>query len=143
LSVKRVAIDSDVILDHLYGRASPSVLRQALGVFFCYTTVFQAAEVLAGARGSFELRAMQDAMGAVKLLGVNARGAMRYAQLLREHGALDRWTLLVAGLCLESRLPLVSGRGSIYGEIPGLLIIPPQLFQPGATRAEILAGAQA
>ena len=142
MSLKRVAVDSDIILDHLDGKASPSVLRQLMRLFFCYTTVFQAAEVLSRARTSLELHAMEDAMGAMKLLGVNARGAPRYAELLRKSRSPDRWTVMVAGLCLESRLPLVSGRVREYRRFGGLLLIPPRLIRPGATGEEILAEAR-
>ena len=142
MSLKRVAVDSDIILDHLYGSASPSVLRRLMRAFFCYTTVFQAAEVLSRARTPFELHAMQDAMGAMKLLGVNARGATRYAEMLRKSRSPDRWTVMVAGLCLESKLPLVSGRVREYRRFRELLLIPPRLIRPGATGEEILAEAR-
>jgi len=143
VSLKRVAVDSDVILDHLHGSASPSVIRRLLGIFFCYTTVFQAAEVISRAQTPSELEAMQDAMGAMKLLGVNGRGATRYGQLLRSYGARDRWTVMVAGLCLESRLPLVTGRGQEYRRFPGLLVVGPRLIRPGASAEEILEAARA
>jgi predicted nucleic acid-binding protein len=141
--LKRVAVDSDIILDHLHGSASPSVLRRLLGVFFCYTTVFQAAEVISRARTPSEVEAMQDAMGAIKLLGVNGRGATFYGQLLRKFGTRDRWTVMVAGLCLESRLPLVTGRSREYRRFPGLLVVGPRLIRPGASGEEILNAARA
>jgi predicted nucleic acid-binding protein len=142
MSLRRVVVDSDILLDHLQGTASPSVLRRLMGLFFCYTTVFQAAEVLARARTEREVQATHDAMGAMKILGVNARGASRYAELLRSARARNRWQMLIAGLCLESGLPLATGRAREYRNFPGLLVLPARLITVGAAAEEILEAAR-
>lgn len=142
MSLIRVVVDSDIILDHLEGATSPSVLRRLMGLFFCYTTVFQAAEVLARARTKGEVQAMHDAMGAMKILGVNARGASRYAELLRSARTHDRWRMMIAGLCLESGLPLATGREREYRIFRQLLVLPASLITAGAAAEDILEAAR-
>ena len=65
----KLVVHSDVLLDHLRGADHPSILRRTMGLFFCYTTVFQAIEVFAGMRTAVERRWAEDAMSAMKLLG--------------------------------------------------------------------------
>jgi predicted nucleic acid-binding protein len=113
-----------------------------MGLFFCYTTVFQAAEVLSRGRTPQELQAMRDAMGAMKLLGVNAKGATRYAELLKRFRGRDRWNVMVAGLCLESKLPLVTRRTREFRRFSGLVVVSPGLIRPGASGEQILAKAR-
>jgi len=107
---RRVVVHTDLFLEHLAGTRTPSVLRVAARTFFCYTTVFNAIELFAGARGARERTAMRHAMGAVKVLGLNARSAVRSGALFRKHPKADPLLLLVAGLCIESGLPLLTNR---------------------------------
>ncbi|HTO92766.1 MAG TPA: hypothetical protein VMM80_00300, partial [Bacteroidota bacterium] len=69
----RLVVHTDVLLDHLCGSAHPSALRVAMGRFFCYTTVFQAVELFAAMRTPRARRAAEDAMSAMKILGLNPK----------------------------------------------------------------------
>jgi len=109
LGVFKAVIHTDVFLDHLLGKQEPSVLRLALQKFFCYTTVFQAVDLFSMGRSARELQMISDAMAAMKVLGLNAKSARRYGELIRQRGIKDRWNSMIAGLCLESRLPLLPG----------------------------------
>lgn len=115
---------SDVLLDHLCGGKSPSTLRQAMGMFFCYTTVFQAIEVFAAMHGARERRAARDAMSAMKILGLNPKNAPAYGILFAAHPEHQATDLLIAGLCIDSRLPLLTDRGKDFRGIRRLTVIP-------------------
>ena len=106
--------------------------------FFCYATVFQAIEMFSLARTKRELAAVEDSMAAMKLLGLNPKNAKKYGELMAPKSKYDRWTLLIAGLCVESRLPLLTARGRDFAGVKGLQIVPPALIARHATGAEIL-----
>ena len=72
---QKIVVDTDVILEHLVHREGPSLLRNAMNLFFCYTTVFNAIEAFSAARSEKEIQAVDDAMSAMKVLGLNAKSA--------------------------------------------------------------------
>ena len=137
MAVFKAVIHTDVFLDHLLGRQEPSVLRQALQKFFCYTTVFQAVDLFSMGRSARELQVISDAMAAMKVLGLNAKNARRYGEFVRQRGSKNRWNSMIAGLCLESRLPIITGQGKEFRGIPGLTIIPSHLIVERKTADEI------
>ena len=126
VDVRRIIVDSDIIRDHVFGSRRPSVLRTALNRCFCYTTVFSVIELFARAGSSGEERAIEDALAGTKLLGLNARSAKHHAGLWRAYPRTDRWALLVAGLCLEAGLPLLTGRPALYRGVRRLKIVTPE-----------------
>ena len=137
MAVFKAVVHTDVFRDHLLGRQEPSVLRLALQKFFCYTTVFQAVDLFSMGRSAQELQVISDAMATMKVLGLNAKNARRYGELVRQRGIKNRWNSMIAGLCLESRLPIITGRGKEFQAIPGLSIIPSRLIAERMTADEI------
>ena len=131
MSVGKIVIHTDVFLEHLCGDRHPSALREAMGRYFCYTTVFQAIELFGLARSERERRSVEDALSAMKLLGLNARSAPRYGELLSGRSRVDRWNLLIAGLCIESGLPLLTDRKKEFREFGSVKIIPTSIFGSG------------
>ena len=124
LSVPKIVIHTDVFLEHLSGDRHPSVLRVAMQKFFCYATVFQAIELFSLARSQDEYSAVEDAMSAMKILGLNPKNARRYGDLLAFAKGTDPWNVLIAGLCVESRLPLLTDRKKEFRHMKGLVVIP-------------------
>ncbi len=125
MSSPKIVVHTDVLLDHLEGLERPSVLRKAMGVYFCYTTVFQAVELFAVMRTQAERKAAADAMAAMKLLGLNPKNAAHYGVLFAAHPGRREMNLLIAGLCIESRLPLLTGRRREFAGIRGLALLSP------------------
>jgi predicted nucleic acid-binding protein len=134
----KIVIHTDVFVEHLAGKREPSVLRLAMATFFCYTTVFQAIELFSMARTETEAKAIEDSMSAMKLLGLNPKNARRFGSLFEQHKRLDRWDMLTAGLCVESRLPLLTDRRSSFRGIDGLVVVPTGLVTQQASAADIL-----
>lgn len=106
---------------------------------FCYTTVFQAVEVFAAMRTPRERDAAGDAMSAMKILGLNPKNAARYADLVVRHPRHRTTDLLTAGLCLDSGLPLLTGRAKNFRNIEGLVVVSPGQMREGATGEELLS----
>lgn len=142
MTAPKIVVDTDILLQHLLGDRQPSVLREALGKFFCYATAFQAIELFALARTEKERSAIEDSMAAMKLLGLSPKNAGKYGRLVSSHKKHDRYALLIAGLCIESRLPLLTDRRSMFKGIKGLQCIPSKLVGRYASGAEILKAAQ-
>ncbi len=99
--------------------------------FFCYTTVFNAAELFSLCRTKRELSAVEDVLYAMKVLGLNGKSAKNIATLLSRARALDMRDLdaLVAGVCAESRLPLLTAEPQRYKGLGALKVMTPDDFQ--------------
>ena len=122
----KLIVHTDVLLDHLQGDDHPSILRMAMEEFFCYTTVFQAVELFAAMRTPAARRAAEGAMAAMKILGLNPRRAPMYGTLFAAHPRKRGTDLLVAGMCLDSDLPLLTAREGDFRGIRGLNIVAPR-----------------
>ena len=123
---KKVVIDTDLLVEHLTGKeqVGPSRLRRVMQQAFCYTTVFNAIEAFSLCRTDVERRMLEDSMSALKILGLNAKSGKAIGTLARRGKSAIDVPLLVAGLCRESRLPLVTGRPDKYRHVKGLEILP-------------------
>lgn len=138
MSAAKLVVHTDILLAHLRGSDYPSVLRKAMGIFFCYTTVFQAIELFAVMRTAEERAHAEDAMSAMKLLGLNPKNAALYGGLLAAHPRRRPMDLLVCGLCMESRLPLLTGRRKDFEGMQGLTLVTPGMITAGKSAADIL-----
>ena len=138
MTVPKIVIHTDVFLEHLCTTRRSSLLRQAMSKFFCYATAFQAIELFSLARSEQEVRAIEDSMAAMKILGLNPKNARKYGELLSGRVRPPLMNVLVAGLCLESRLPLLTDRRKEFRGIAGLLVVPAVFLELYETGEEIL-----
>ena len=103
---------------------------------FCYTTVFNAIELFALAKTKRESRAVEEALSAMKILGLNAKNAPNYGDLFASARRPRTMDLLTAGLCLESKLPLLTANPEAFQGIRGLVLVTPaQLGKRSGARA--------
>ena len=123
---QKILVHTDLFTDFLIypGEGEPDLRRMARK-FFCYTTVFNAIELFSLARTRREIEAVENSMSAVKILGLNARSAPVYGRMLRMDRRLPRMNLLIAGLAIESKLPIATRRPEEFQGIGGLKIIHP------------------
>jgi predicted nucleic acid-binding protein len=138
LSAPKIVIHTDVFLGHLRGLRRPSVLRQVMNKFFCYTTVFQAMELFSLAESERECRSIEDSMAAMKIMGLNPKQAQKYGALLTSSKRLDTLNVLIAGLCLESKLPILTDRRQDFRGVKGLVVVPTRLISKFESGPEIL-----
>jgi predicted nucleic acid-binding protein len=126
MKVVKAVLDTGLFEAHLRAApGKPTVLRRALRIWFCYTTVFNAMELFGAARTARERRAVGDVLSAVKILGMNGRNAPEFARLAsRGAGRIDPASL-VAGICIAAHLPLVTGRPGAYRRFRNLRTVPP------------------
>ncbi|MBI3189174.1 MAG: hypothetical protein HYZ33_00855 [Ignavibacteriales bacterium] len=122
---RKLVLHTDIIIEHLISRKTKdSVMRQALQRYFCYTTVFNAIEVFSLVKTKSERTIVEDTMSAIKILGLNAKSAPNYASLVFGN-SLVRMNALVAGLCLESKLPILTRKPSEFRKVKGLMVVTP------------------
>ena len=126
----KIVIHTDVLLDYVIHRGkNPHFLRRVMELSFCYTTVFNAVELFSVARTPQEINAVENAMHAMKILGLNAKNAKRYGALLSRKVKLPRMNALIAGLCLESKLPVLTGSPKEFRGVEGLVIVRPEEYE--------------
>jgi predicted nucleic acid-binding protein len=143
VSLPKVVVHTDIILDYLLHRQhQPSTLRLLMMKFFCYTTVFNAIELFSLAKNARERQAIEDALSAMKILGLNAKHAKRYGEWFAQVPAVSAFNKLIAGICIESRLPLVTGERRACRGIEGLKVIHSSSVNNELTATQILARAQ-
>jgi predicted nucleic acid-binding protein len=142
MTIPKIVVHTDVFVDHLRGSHSPSLLRLAMSRFFCYTTVFQAIQLFSLAKSERECRVIEDSMAALKLMGLNPKQARRYGELMAKATQIDTLNILIAGLCLESRLPILTNRREDFRGIRGLVVVPAGLVKQFESGQEILHAAR-
>jgi predicted nucleic acid-binding protein len=130
MTPQKVVVDTDVILEHLTmavseGRGRKSVLRSAMSKFFCYTTVFNVIELFGLCENEKQSHAVESALGALKILGLNGKSGRAVGSVIhrtRTRGLRD-FDALIGGICVESRLPLLTGRAKNFHGIKTLRVM--------------------
>ncbi|MEK7263607.1 MAG: PIN domain-containing protein [Bacteroidota bacterium] len=134
----KVVIHTDIVLDYLTcDDEASSLLRLAHNNFFCYTTVFNAIELFSLAETQKEKQAIEDSLASMRVLGMNAKNAMKYGELFSEYDHLRRFNALIVGLCLESKLPILTTRTDEFKKVKQLHIIPAGYLRKYKTAEEI------
>jgi predicted nucleic acid-binding protein len=100
MRVRKIVVHTDVLLDHLRTNKRPSVLRVAMGRYFCYTTVFNAVELFALAGTKRERERALEAIGAIKVLGLSSRSALLVGGLVARYSRRKDNNIMIAGMCL-------------------------------------------
>lgn len=120
MKIKKIVVDSDIIAEHVLTENYQSVLRKLSKEYFCYTTVFNAIELFSLAESLKERQAIENAMSALKVLGINGKSAKNIAAAISS--TKKDFPALIAGVCLESRLPIATMREKRYTGIKKLQI---------------------
>lgn len=141
---RKVVVGSDILLDHLTQQYNPagkgSMLRRAMSLFFCYTTVFNAIELFALAQTEEEVEAVENVMHAMKILGLNGKSAKNvgpYVARARGRTSGDM-NALIAGLCMESRLPILTSQPKKFKGLGPLTVIPTENVEKYSSAEEIV-----
>ena len=121
----KILIHTDIFLDHLqhHDPDAPSLLRAVLKHCFGYTTVFTAIELFSLAKTRSEELAVEHSMAAIKLLGLNARSAKVHGKLLAGGVKLPRFNLLIAGVAIESKLPVLTMQPNEFRGVKQMKVI--------------------
>ena len=91
--------------------------------------MFQVIELLSLAYTDDERRSVEDALSVLKFLGLNGKSAPRIAEYAREVEGREYANALIAGICRESRLPLLTWMKNEFERFPGLVVVDPAVLE--------------
>ncbi|MFZ4621389.1 MAG: type II toxin-antitoxin system VapC family toxin [Bacteroidota bacterium] len=120
--MKKIVVDTDIIAEHLLTGNKESILRALSREYFCYTTVFNAIELFGAAKSLKEKEAVRQAMDSLKVLGISPKSAKNIGEVVSS--TKKDYTALIAGVCLEAKLPIVTMRPKRFAGIRSLKVIP-------------------
>lgn len=139
MSLQKIVVHTNVFLDYVVqDHKNESVLRLAMQKFFCYTTVFNAIQLFALARTEKERRVIEDSMSAMKILGLNAKNAKKYGGWVARGMKLPRMNTLVAGICLDSKLPVLTLQPDEFRGVKELVVVKGSLVKKEKGGLEII-----
>lgn len=132
-AIEGLLVETDVFVEYLTATGD-SVLRRALKIVPCYTTVIHAAELFAGAETEEEVRLVRSALGGIRVLGLSARYAVAMGAAVRnarKRGMeLSERDAIVVGAAIEARLPvLTADRASLFSGIDGMSVVTPDQLE--------------
>ncbi len=119
--MKKIVVDSSIIADHLITEQNESILRGLSKEYFCYTTVFNAIELFAVSKSLKETQSIEDALSAMKVLGINSKSAKNIAAVVSS--TTRDFSALIAGVCIESKLPILTLNPKRFSRIKNLQVV--------------------
>ena len=124
-----VFVETDVLCDFLVtGQQIRSALRTLVRLCVCYTSVLNATELLAAASHEMERSIVRNLLNGVRVLGFHQRYAETFAQIFsnqkEKKNVITLRSSMIAGMCLQNKLTLVTYRISAYNQIDGLTLLP-------------------
>lgn len=119
--MKKIVVDSSIIAEHLTTSQDESILRRLSKEYFCYTTVFNAIELFAVSRSLKETQAIEDALNAMKVLGINSKSAKNIAAVVSS--TKREFSALIAGVCIESKLSIITLHPKRFSKIKNLQVV--------------------
>jgi predicted nucleic acid-binding protein len=120
-----VLCDTDVLVEYLVdgGAAEPALLTLARTAM-CFTSVWNATELLAGASGDGERQSIESMLGGIHILGFHHRYCRDFADAYRGGGSRGPLRdAVIAGLSIAARLPIVTYRMDRYAAFPGTAVL--------------------
>ncbi len=130
VDIFRICIDTGPLIAFLKGRnPGATAVERAVRDRDCFVTAITAYELLFGvARARREIG--EDALlGTMQTLPLDAATARRAAQLhdepIRHNQDIGIKNVLIAAICLEHDLPLLTSNEQHFGRVPGLIVVSP------------------
>jgi len=143
VTTPKIIVHSNIILNYVLHRLQqPSLFRILMTKFFCYTTVLDAIELFSLAHTAKERRCIEDALGAIKILGLNARLAKKHGAWFAQAQSVSVFNRLIAGICIESKIPLITDQPQAFGCIKKLRVIHSSVVDDTMTATKILSHAR-
>lgn len=131
METTRLVIDTDVVIDHL--RKKTGVLNHVLANYTCALTAINLYELRSVPFLSDRQRqTLEDVLKITDILPFNKPSAEQAAEVwntLRAQGQLiGGQDVQIAGVCLASRLPILTRNTSHFKRVPNLVVLTPEDF---------------
>jgi len=142
----RVVIDTDVFVEYLRLRSPKRKLKTALfrvnKFFDCYTTSINKFELFAGCNHPEQVKRIKDVLWTVKSMSLEDAQMERIgwlASLLRRRGQIiGEMDTIIAGICLENQMPIVTRNTEHFDRVPDLWVIPAGVIEAYEEAGEII-----
>ncbi len=126
-----VCIDTDIIIDHLRGRAPGAQLyEQIITNYTPYTTYINKFELLCGAYSLREISVIEKSLLGFKILPFNDssgyEAAAVYKNLKKKGSMIGIRDILIAGTVIANRVQLASNNQTDFKRIQGVLLWMPK-----------------
>jgi len=129
----QLCLDTGVLIAYLKGREpGASAVEKAVKECACYVTSITVYELLFGvARAQKEIgeQALLDVMTVLPLSGIASRRAANlHADLVGQNQDIGVKDVLIAAICLEQGLPILTTDEHHFSRVQGLRVITPPQF---------------
>lgn len=130
MDLTRLCIDTGPLIAFLKGRnPGASAVERAVRELDCCVTAITAYELLFGVARARRQIGEDALLGALQTLPLDMAAARRAAQLhdelIRHNKDIGIKDVLIAAICLEHKLPLLTLNQEHLGRVPGLTVVTP------------------
>jgi tRNA(fMet)-specific endonuclease VapC len=128
MDLTRICIDTGPLIAFLKGRdPGASAVEHAVRTLDCYVTVITAYELLFGMARTRRQIGEDALLGTMRSLSLDIATARRAAQLhdelIRRSQDIGVKDVLIAAICLEHELPLLTLNERHFERVPGLTVV--------------------
>ncbi len=126
----RLCLDTSLLIDYLKGREpAASAVEKAVKECTCYVTSITVYELLFGVARARKEIGEQALLGVMIVLPLSDAAARRaanlHADLISRNQDIGIKDVLIAAICLEEKLPLLTANDRHFSRISNLKIITP------------------
>ncbi|MBX7233658.1 MAG: type II toxin-antitoxin system VapC family toxin [Caldilineales bacterium] len=131
--LSRLCIDTGPLIAFLKGRdPGATAVERAVQKLDCFVTTITAYELLFGVARTRRQIGEEALLGTMQSAPLDITAARRAAQihdeLIRHNQDIGIKDVLIAAICLEHRLPLLTMNQRHFGRVPGLVVVTPAEF---------------
>ena len=131
-----LCLDTGPLISYLKGHdPGAAAVERAVRNYDCYVTAVTVYELLFGV-GRAQKQIGEDVLlGVMKVLPFDDTAARRaakvHAELIRRNEDIGVKDVLIAAICLEHSLPILTLNDRHFSRVPGLKVITPEVFLAG------------
>ena len=133
VDTSRLCLDTSVLIAYLKGRdPAASAMERAVKESACYITSVSVYELLFGVARAQKQIGEQELLGLMIILPLDEAAARRAARLhddlIRRNQEIGVKDVLIAAICLEHNLPLLTTNERHFSRVPSLNVLTPETF---------------
>jgi tRNA(fMet)-specific endonuclease VapC len=131
MDIAELCLDTNVLINYLKGREpSASAVARAVAEHPCAITSITTYELLFGMARAKKPIGETALLGVMRILPFDDMAARRAAklhdELIRANQEIGIKDVLIAAICLEHNLPLLTTNVNHFARVPGLQVISPE-----------------
>lgn len=127
----RLCIDTDNLIKYLKNREpGASAVRKAVKEYECFVTAITVYELYFGVEYSKRMEGEEEALGLLTVLpldeGASKLAAKIHVDLIRRNLDIGIKDVLVASICLQNDVPLLTSNEKHFSRVPNLVVVTPE-----------------